>query len=86
MMGGIAVLTCPCHLPILIALLSGTAAGALLQENVGLAAALLLPVFLLSAIATWRLLDRSAGGKSAESLPRGPQRHDGTSGSRAGRS
>jgi mercuric ion transport protein len=86
LMGAIAVLTCPCHLPILMALLSGTAAGALLQENVGLAAGLLLPVFLLSAIATWRLLDRSPGGKSPQPLPRGPQRHHGTSGSRAGRS
>lgn len=57
-MGMFAVLTCPCHLPILIFLFSGTAAGAFLQENVGLAALLLLPVFLLSAFATWRLLDK----------------------------
>lgn len=57
--GAIAVLTCPCHLPILILLLSGTAAGMILQENLGLAALLLLPLFLLSAIATWRLLDQS---------------------------
>lgn len=56
-MGAIAVLSCPCHLPILIALLSGTAAGAFLSENIGLAAVLLLPVFLLSAFATWRLLE-----------------------------
>ena len=57
-MGAIAVLTCPCHLPILIALLSGTAAGGFLQANLGLAVVVLLPLFLLSAIATWRLLDR----------------------------
>ncbi|MBX9813055.1 MAG: mercury resistance protein [Burkholderiales bacterium] len=57
-MGAIAVLSCPCHLPILIALLSGTAASAFLSENIGLAAVLLLPVFLLSAFATWRLLDK----------------------------
>jgi len=57
-MGAIAVLTCPCHLPILLLLLSGTAAGAFLSENIGLAAVMLLPVFLLSAIATWRLLDK----------------------------
>lgn len=56
-MGSLAVVTCPCHLPILILLLSGTAAGAFLRENVALAVVLLLPVFLLSAIATWRLLD-----------------------------
>jgi mercuric ion transport protein len=57
-MGTLAVLTCPCHLPVLLLLLSGTAAGAFLSENIGLAAVLLLPVFLLSAIATWRLLDK----------------------------
>jgi len=57
-MGTLAVLTCPCHLPVLLLLLSGTAAGALLSENIGLAAVLLLPVFLLSAITTWRLLDK----------------------------
>ncbi len=58
-MGAIAVLTCPCHLPILLLLLSGTVAGAFLSQNLGIAFLLLLPVFLLSAIATWRLLDRS---------------------------
>jgi mercuric ion transport protein len=57
-MGTLAVLTCPCHLPVLLLLLSGTAAGAFLSENIGLVALLLLPVFLLSAIATWRLLDK----------------------------
>jgi mercuric ion transport protein len=58
-MGAIAVLTCPCHLPILILLFSGTAAGAFLSRNRGIAFLLLLPVFLLSAVATWRLLDKS---------------------------
>jgi mercuric ion transport protein len=57
-MGAITVLTCPCHLPILILLLSGTAAGAFLSENLGLAFLGLLPIFLLSAITTWRLLDK----------------------------
>ncbi len=60
-MGAIAVLTCPCHLPILLLLLSGTAAGAFLSQNLGTAFLLLLPVFLLSAFATRRLLDRSDG-------------------------
>ena len=58
-MASLAVLTCPCHLPILLLLLSGTAAGAFLQANTGLAILLLLPVFLLSAIATWRLLGKN---------------------------
>lgn len=52
----LAILTCPCHLPILLLLLSGTAAGAFLQENTAVAVGLLLPVFLLSAFAAWRLL------------------------------
>ena len=58
-MGAIAVLTCPCHLPILILLLSGTAAGAFLSDNLGLAALVLLPIFVLSGLATWRLLDKN---------------------------
>ncbi len=57
-MAALAFLTCPCHLPILLLLLSGTAAGTFLSQNLGLAFMLLLPVFLLSAVATWRLLDK----------------------------
>jgi mercuric ion transport protein len=57
-MGALAFLTCPCHLPILLLLLSGTAAGAYLSQNLGIAFLLLLPVFLLSAFTTWRLLDK----------------------------
>lgn len=68
-MGAIAVLTCPCHLPILILLFSGTAMGAFLQENTGLAVLFLLPIFLLSAIATWRLLDKNAAKTEFDSLP-----------------
>lgn len=60
MLGGITLLTCPCHLPILLLLLSGTAAGAYLSENLGAAALIMLPVFVLSGLATWRLLDRKA--------------------------
>lgn len=56
-MGALAFLTCPCHLPILLLVLSGTAAGGYLSQNLGIAFLLLLPVFLLSAFATWRLLD-----------------------------
>jgi mercuric ion transport protein len=57
-MGALAFLTCPCHLPILLLLFSGTAAGAFLSDNLGLAAMGLLPIFLLSGFATWRLLDK----------------------------
>lgn len=82
-MGTIAVLTCPCHLPILILLFSGTAAGAFLSANLGLALLVLLPLFLLSAFATWRLLDKSESDKPAEHLPHGPQPRDGISEGRA---
>ncbi len=59
----LAVLTCPCHLPILLLLLSGTAAGAFLQANTGLAVGLLLPVFLLFLIAAYRLLEKRANDR-----------------------
>jgi mercuric ion transport protein len=62
-MGALALLTCPCHLPILLLLLSGTAAGIYLSRNLGIAFILLLPIFLLSAFATWRLLDMSRKGR-----------------------
>lgn len=82
-MGSLAVLTCPCHLPILLVLLSGTAAGAFLSENLGLSVLVLLPLFLLSAFATWRLLDKNESDKPVEHLPRGLQPRDGTGGGRA---
>ena len=49
-----AFLTCPCHIPILLFLLSGTAAGAFLARNVWVVLALLLPVFLYSVITAMR--------------------------------
>lgn len=61
----LAVLTCPCHLPILILLLSGTAAGAFLEQSPGRAVLLLLPVFILSGIATWRLLSPKENSDSS---------------------
>lgn len=82
-MGALAFLTCPCHLPILLLLLSGTAAGSFLSQNLEIAFMLLLPVFVLSAIATWRLLDKGDSDKPAEHLPHSPQPRDGTSGGRA---
>ena len=43
---GLTLLTCPCCIPIWIAVLSGTAAGALLSENIFLTVAAFLPLFL----------------------------------------
>ncbi|HDV8720293.1 TPA: broad-spectrum mercury transporter MerE [Escherichia coli] len=43
--GALAVLTCPCHLPILAAVLAGTTAGAFLGEHWGVAALALTGLF-----------------------------------------
>lgn len=72
-MGTIAFLTCPCHLPVLLLLLSGTAAGSALAANTGTALLVLLAVFASSAYATWRLLDRgeeAREGEPGDSRPR----------------
>lgn len=45
---GLAVLTCPCHLPILAALLAGTTVGVFLGEYWGIAALALVGLFALS--------------------------------------
>lgn len=42
-----AALTCPCHLPIYLAILAGTSLGAVLRENVGLALLGFTAVFVL---------------------------------------
>ncbi len=57
LLAGVAVLTCPCHVPILIAVLSGTAAGAWLADHTLPAVAILAIVFVLSlsaALRAWR--------------------------------
>lgn len=46
--GALAVLTCPCHLPVLLLLLSGTTAGAVLSNRLGISALVLVAVFILS--------------------------------------
>jgi mercuric resistance transcriptional repressor protein MerD len=57
--GALAVLTCPCHLPILAAVLAGTTAGAFLGEHWGIAALALTGLFVLSVT---RLLRAFRGG------------------------
>ena len=46
--GALAVLTCPCNLPILAVVLAGTTAGAFLGEHWGIAALGLTGLFVLS--------------------------------------
>ena len=57
--GALAVLTCPCHLPILAVVLAGTTAGAFIGEHWGIAALTLTGLFILSVT---RLLRAFRGG------------------------
>ncbi|WP_454864737.1 broad-spectrum mercury transporter MerE [Pseudomonas rhizophila] len=55
--GVLAALTCPCHLPMLALLLSGTAAGGFVSEHMGvavLALAVLFCLFLRAALRAFR--------------------------------
>ena len=53
---GLAVLVCPCHLPLIIGALAGTAAGALLSAHWVLGLIGLICLFLVSAAQAWRKL------------------------------
>jgi len=58
-LGALAALTCPCHLPILLVALSGTAAGAFVGAHMGvatLALAALFFLFLTRALRAFRRL------------------------------
>lgn len=46
--GVLAVLTCPCHLPLLVVVLAGTTAGAFISEYWVIAALALTGLFVLS--------------------------------------
>jgi len=56
--GALAVLTCPCHLPILAAVLAGTTAGAFIGEHWGIAALALAGLFFLSLARALRAFSR----------------------------
>ncbi len=53
---GVAVLACPCHLPLLVGALAGTAAGAALASHWLLALAGLAALFVLAAARAWMAL------------------------------
>jgi len=59
----LAALTCPCHVPIYALLLSGTALGAAVAQNLALAFAVFAGVFLIALVFALRLLkhDRADG-------------------------
>lgn len=58
LMAAIAVLACPCHLPIWLALLSGTALAGVLSDHIGPAFVALTLAFVGSAWAAVRLFSR----------------------------
>lgn len=59
-LGLLALLTCPCHLPILAVALSGTAAGALLSEHWAAALALMSVLFVVFLATALRALSARA--------------------------
>ncbi|WP_429000862.1 broad-spectrum mercury transporter MerE [Stenotrophomonas maltophilia] len=56
--GALAVLSCPCHLPVLALLLSGTAAGAFLDHHLGMTALAFATLFVVSLICALRAIPR----------------------------
>lgn len=61
-MAAVAVITCPCHLPILLLALAGTGFGAVLKDHLGLAAIAFTLVFVVSAWRAFRLFAREDAG------------------------
>ena len=68
-MATVAVLVCPCHLPIWLALLSGTALAGAISDNMGVAVVALTVLFIASAWVALRLFTRE--GRNS----RPPRRH-----------
>lgn len=58
--GVLAALTCPCHLPILAAVLAGTTVGAFIGDHWGIAAVALAALFFLSLARAIRAFRGSA--------------------------
>ena len=56
--GALAVLTCPCQLPLLAAALAGTTAGAVIAAHWVFAAVTLAGLFGLSLTQAWRAFNR----------------------------
>ena len=66
LMAALAVATCPCHLPLLLVLLGGTAFGAALSEHTAVVLVALTVLFVLSAWAALRMFAQPdpAGGEA----------------------
>lgn len=63
-MAAVALVTCPCHLLILVAVLGGTALGAAITNHMGIALAVLSVLFIASAWSAVHLFSREAGKTS----------------------
>ena len=61
---GLAFMTCPCHLPILLGLLAGTGVASLVNEHVGLAVVVLSVLFVPALVLGLAALNRvDQGGR-----------------------
>ncbi|MGH7320827.1 MAG: broad-spectrum mercury transporter MerE [Candidatus Rokuibacteriota bacterium] len=56
---GLAVVTCPCHLPVLLAVLAGTSVAGVLSQYVGLAVLALTLIFVPALLLGLRALGRA---------------------------
>nr|WP_081858113.1 broad-spectrum mercury transporter MerE [Thiomonas sp. FB-Cd] len=68
---GLAVLVCPCHLPILVGALAGTTVGALVSNHWVVALFSLVALFFFSATRAWMALSEGSCGSRCEEA-RGP--------------
>lgn len=64
----IAGLTCPCHLPIYLALLGGTALGGVIRENTGLVVLGLTGAFVVSLFTAMGAGTSGKAGRDAEKV------------------
>jgi mercuric ion transport protein len=62
-LGTLALVTCPCHLPLLLVLLAGTSAGAWIGRNQGLAYGLATAVFAVSGYLLWHRMTDEGSAK-----------------------
>lgn len=71
---GVAVLVCPCHLPLILGALAGSTVGALLSRHWLLGLLGLIALFLLSAAQAWRSLSGDSCGPSCDAALEPPPR------------
>ena len=70
LVAALAVVTCPCHLPIWLALLSGTALAGVISDRMGFAFVALTLLFVVSAWAAVRMFSREGRDPRPSRSPR----------------